>query len=370
MEEPDSGCDEPPDERIHPKLNFLPPGKKTTLTHGGLPEVISPYLLNLISKTGGKDGPLGRQFIAQPQKEKKYFKGGIRDPLAEDKYEVAPGLVYKYRGRINQKGEVVSYGRVLWIITRFCASYCRFCTRGREVGVILEGKPYLTDQEIGQVFSYLKKSKEINEIILSGGDPLIAPQDYLTKIINGLVKFQKARKIDIVRLGTRVPVTNPALIQPWHYQLLGKIRNLYLMVHINHPAELTPQTIAVLDNFRKKAGALVLSQTVLLKGVNDSPKILYELFYRMIKEGIRPYYLYQNDPVYWAKHFTVPIKRAIEIWQQLRPRLSGLAATARFVIDTPFGFGKIPVPEGDAWQVDYSHFFDFKKQKHKTEESF
>jgi len=139
------------------------------------------------------------------------------------------------------------------------------------------------------------------------------------------------------------------------------------MVHINHPAELTSESLAVLNNFRRKAGAIVSGQTVLLKGVNDSVKTLSELFWKMTVEGIRPYYLYQNDPVYWAKHFTVPVKKAINIWQQLRPQLSGLAATARFVIDTPYGFGKIPIPEGAAWKVDYSAFFDFRRRKHRLE---
>lgn len=331
--------EEPPDSR----------GQNVNLPHGGLPEIIFPYLQKLIQKTGGPKGPLGLQFIAQPKKERKYFKKGVLDPLIEDKYEVAPGLVYKYRGR------------VLWTITRFCASYCRFCTRGRQIGT---REPYLTNKEISQVFAFLKKRKEINEVILSGGDPLVAPRKYLTRIINGLVKFQKDGNIDIIRLGTRLPIVNPLLVQPWHYQLLAKIKNPYLMVHINHPVELAAEVIEVLNNFRKKSGALILSQTVLLKGVNDSLSTLSELFNKMVKEGIRPYYIYQNDPVYWAKHFTVPIKKAIKLWQQLRPRLSGLAATARFVIDTPFGFGKIPIPEGNAWKVDYSYFFDFKKKKH------
>lgn len=338
MDESGSG-EEPPGNR----------GKKVMLPHGGLPELTSPYLSKLIAKTGGENGPIGLQFIAQPEKERKYFKKGVTDPLTEDKYEVASGLVYKYRGR------------ALWTISLVCASYCRFCTRGREVGAL---KPHLREKEISQVLAFLKKRKEIKEVIVSGGDPLVAPRKYLTKIINGLIKLQKDGNIEIIRIGTRLPIVNPPLVQPWHYRLLAKIKNSYLVVHINHPAELTPEAIEVLNNFRRKSGALVLSQTVLLKGVNDSVKTLSELFNKMVKEGIRPYYIYQNDPVYWAKHFTVPIKRAIRLWQQLRPRLSGLAATARFVIDAPFGFGKIPIPEGGAWRVDYSCFFDFKKKKH------
>ena len=190
------------------------------------------------------------------------------------------------------------------------------------------------------------------------------PQAYLTSIVSGLVKLQKESHLRIVRFGTRLPVHNPLALQEWHYSLLAQVNNPYLMVHINHPAELSEQNLQVLTNFRKKANATVLSQTVLLKDMNDNTEILYQLFVKMAEEGIQPYYVFQNDPVFWARHFTVPIKKAIRIWQRLRPRLSGLAACARLVIDTSFGAGKIPIPEGEAWEVDYSHFFDFNKQKH------
>lgn len=144
---------------------------------------------------------------------------------------------------------------------------------------------------------------------------------------------------------------------------MSKIENPYLLVHINHPAELTAKMLNIIYKFRKIALASVLSQSVLLGGVNDSVDVLYKLFITMTKNGIHPYYLYQNDPVYWAKHFTVPINKAIKIWEELRPKLSGIAATARFVIDAPFGYGKIPIPEGKAWKVDYSSYYDFKGKK-------
>lgn len=346
--------------------NLTPRGTKTMLPHGGLPEVISPYMLKLIEKTGGTQGPLGKQFISQPQEEKKFAFSGTKDPLIEEEFEAAPGLIYKYKGRLNSKGEIVTYGRTLWVVTRFCATYCRFCTRGREVGLpsSQEKSPFLSDKEIEKVFKFLSRKKEINEVIVSGGDPLMAPRLYLEKIILGLVKLQKKGDLTVIRIGTRAPITNPAAIKPWHYQLLAKIKNPYLMVHINHPAELTKESLTALNNFRHLSLATVMSQSVLLKDVNDSPEVLYRLFVRLTEEGIRPYYLYQNDPVYWAHHLTVPIKKAIKIWQKLRPTLSGISATARFVIDTPFGFGKIPIPEGNAWKVDYNYFFDFKKKKH------
>lgn len=362
-----TNLDEPP--------NILPRGSKAMLPHGGLPEVISPYLQKLINTTGGINGPIGMQFVAQPTKEKLWFQKAALDPLNEDEHEVAPGLVYKYRGKFDRNGQVIYYGRVLWTIIRTCGSYCRFCTRGREVGrssnysvkskAVLACKSRLDDSDIEKTIKYIRSHPEINEVILSGGDPLTSPQLYLTKIIKGLVKLQKKGQLHIIRLGTRLPVANPLIIQKWHYQILAKINNPYLMVHINHPSELSLETLKVLNQFRKESGAMVFSQTVLLKGVNDNVQTLHDLFIKMVKEGIRPYYVYQNDPVYWAKHFTVPIKKAIILWSKLRPRLSGLAATARFVIDVPGGYGKIPIPEGNAWEYDDSHFFDFKGDKKK-----
>jgi lysine 2,3-aminomutase len=348
-------------------------GLSAMLPHGGLPEAVSPYLVELIKRTGGINGPLGKQFIAQPEKEGRYSKIGM-DPLNEDHHEIAPGVVYKYRGKLDRNGNVAHFGRVLWTVTRLCATYCRFCTRGREIGLpphvksrskaTIANKFFLSDEELETVFKFLESHKEINEVILSGGDPLTAPQPYLTKIITRLAELQQKGALDIVRVGTRLPVHNPLAIQDWHYELLGKLKNPYLMIHVNHPFELTEETLHVLSSFRKISLASVLSQTVLLRDVNDSVETLNMLFVKLAREGIRPYYVFQNDPVYWAKHFTVPFKRAIKLWGRLRAKLSGVAATARFVIDVPYGYGKVPVPEGAAWNVDYSHFYDFKKKMH------
>jgi len=227
----------------------------------------------------------------------------------------------------------------------------------------LANKAYLNDEDLDKVEAYLDAHPEINEIIMSGGDPLTTPQPYLTKILDRLVKRQQDGKLDIVRIGSRFPIHNPIGLKDWHYQQVARLKNPYLMVHINHPAELTPQTLEVLFRFRKESLATIMSQSVLLKGVNDSPETLYQLFTKLAKEGVRPYYVFQNDDVCWAKHFTVPITEAIEIWKTLRPKLSGVAATARFVIDVPKGYGKIAVPEGDAWDVNYATGFnDFKRQ--------
>ena len=341
-----------------------------------LPELVSPYLKELIAKTGGNDGPIGRQFIAH-DKHHEGLGADEKDPLLEDEHEVAPGLVYKYEGKLNSDGSVKTFGRALFTITRFCASYCRFCTRGREVGLppaknrsegpTLMQRPFLTPSDIDKTIDFIKKHKEINEIIISGGDPLTAPRDYLTSIIEKLSALQKNGDLSIIRIGSRLPIANPRMIQPWHYELLAKLKNPYLMVHINHADEVTDEAVSVLTNFRKVALASVLSQTVFLAGVNDDEDTLYKLFYKLTEAGIRPYYVFQCDPVPWAKDFIVPPKKAIAIWKKLRPRLSGIAGTARLVIDVPGGYGKIPVPEGDAWDLDYSAYRDFKGKKFSWE---
>lgn len=357
-------------------ITLRPRGTKAMLPHGGLPEIFPPYLSDLIMRTGGPNGPIGRQFVARPRLEARYYKMGEKDPLNEDHHEVAPGLVYKYESNAKSKNKkpFAHYGRGLWTITRHCAAYCRFCTRGREVGIpsgreggsaaALAHTPHLLMDQIEETLRFIEKEPGLNEIILSGGDPMTVNPKILHYVLGRLGELQRLGKLSIVRIGTRVPVHNPLLFRDEHFAAVALLRNPRLMIHLNHPLELTRQTRDVLARFRKECGAIVMTQSVLLKGVNDNVETLYELFTLAAEEGIVPYYLFQNDPVYWGKHFTVPIKRAITMWQQLRPRLSGVAATARFVIDVPGGYGKVPIPEGNAWNVDYDKGYrDFKGKK-------
>lgn len=350
-----------------------PRGTRVMLDHGGLPEVIPPYLRRLIAQTGGPDGPIGRQFVAQPDLENRYTADGQTDPLLEDHHEVAPGLVYKYRA--GREGDWQYSGRALFTITRNCAAYCRFCTRGREVGIpgniqsplpgALSTTPHLSIDQIDKSLAFISQEEGLNEVIVSGGDPLTIKPDILDYVLEKLGGLQRDSRLDIVRIGTRLPIHNPISLKDHHYRAVKKLVNPRLMVHINHELELTPEAIEVLNRFRAETQAIIMSQTVFLRGVNDNPQTLYRLFSKVASQGYTPYYLFQNDPVYWAKHFTVPIDEAIAIWQQLRPRLSGVAATARFAIDVPNGYGKIPLPEGDAWDIDYSKGYrDFKGVPH------
>jgi len=369
------------DTKIQDDTNapIKPRGTSVMLPHGGLPELFSPYLAGLIAKTGGPNGPIGLQFVSRPDEERKYFKQGLKDPLMEDEHEVAPGLVYKYKANLIDGGkEIPYYGRALWTITRHCAAYCRFCTRGREVGMLaghigesratLAKVTHLPKEKIDETLRFIEQTDNLIEIILSGGDPLTLPPDILAYVMGKLGDLQKKGKLKIVRIGTRVPVHNPFILRDVHFQAVSQLTIPRVMVHINHPEELTSQTREVLRRFRTECAGVVMSQTVLLAGVNDSVATLYRLFMTLTEIGVVPYYVFQNDDVYWAKHFTVPIRRAISLWQKLRPRLSGVAATARFVIDVPGGYGKVTVPEGDSWEIDYDKGFrDFLGVQYKLD---
>ena len=344
-----------------------PRGAAVSLFKGSLPEVISPYMQRLIAATGGEHGPIGLQFVADRTTEQATFTNTAADPQDEHRYEVAPGLIYKYRGICAADGGVEQYGRVLWTISRFCATYCRFCFRGRMVGMpvdkqhssteTLAAQAYLTDEQLEETFAYIESHPEINEVILSGGDPLIAPQPYLRKILSRLAALQKAGSLDFIRIHTRAPITNPLVVQPYLYSELKNILRPHIVLHINHPAELTPEVRAVVTEFLA-AGAMLFSQTVLLKGVNDSKPVLLELFTECARLGIRPYYMHFTDPVPWAARFTVPFAEARTLWQSLRPALSGIVATVRFVVDTPHGVGKVAVPDS-LWNEELTNFRDF-----------
>lgn len=324
-----------------------PRGNEVALPNGALPEVIPPYLMNHINMEG-IDGPLHRQFIAQPELENR-LSGNTSDPLDEDKHRVpsAPWVINKYGNR------------VLFELTNACAAYCRFCTRGREVGI--PGNHCLTIGQVDQGISYVKNTPGIREIIFSGGDSLTAKPDVLKYVLGQAGQMQKDGLLDFVRIGTRLPIHNPLAIKERHYEAVAQVTDPRLMIHINHPDELTPEAIDVIRQFRKKSGAIPMSQSVLLRGVNDNVDTLEHLFIKIAKAGIFPYYLFQNDPVPWADHHTVPFDEAVEIWKQVRSRLSGIVATGKFVIDVPNGYGKVPVPEGDVWEVNYgAGLKDFK----------
>jgi lysine 2,3-aminomutase len=307
---------------------------------GGLKFSVSNHLKKLAQNSPA----VHREFY--PSKEEYLCTvNSYEDPLVEDKHLATKGLVYKYSGR------------VLILLTMSCAAYCRFCTRRRRVSDIDGG--LVTRSDIGRMEQFLRAHEEINEVIFSGGDPLTVPD----LLVYSLKKFSRLKSIKILRIHTRVPVSNPLLLNDKLLKTIKKLsRNfpVYVSVHFEHPDELTPETIEAVGKLRR-AGAILLSQSVFLKGVNDDYQTLFTLFTRLSELGIRPYYLFRCDPVRGAEHFIVEFKKEIEIMTKLRATLSGIACPL-YVIDTPNGAGKIPVPL-NFWEFNPRFFRDYHGKK-------
>jgi len=302
---------------------------------GGLVFSVSHHLQKLAKKS-----PAVRREFYPSEEEYKFSPASFRDPLLEDEYTKARGLVHKYANR------------VLILLTMSCAAYCRFCTRRRRVSNLVGG--LVTRSDVRNMVKYVSSRQEVNEIIFSGGDPLTTPE----LLIFALNQFKKLKQVKIIRIHTRIPVSNPNLLTTNFLTAIRAIEQpVYVSLHFEHPDELTQETIKAVNSLRK-SGAILLSQSVFLKGVNDSYETLYSLFTLLSSLGIRPYYLYRCDPVRGAEHFIVPFAKEVEIMTQLRRNLSGIACPL-YVIDTPSGSGKIPVPL-DFWTFDETRFRDFE----------
>ena len=304
---------------------------------------LSPHLEKLTKTCTA----ISRQFILSSKEENFDEECSFSDPLLEEDYTATRGLVHKYGNR------------ALLLLTMNCAAYCRFCTRRRKVSDIEKG--LLTDKDINNITVYIKKHPQIKEIIISGGDPLTVPIT-LKKVLRKLTKLPQ---IKIFRIGTRTHAVAPALINEKLLKILRLIKNrpLYMMVHFEHPSEITPKTVAAIKKLRS-VSTMLLSQSIFLKGVNDSFEVLFDLFSRLIEIGVKPYYIYHCDPVKGAEHFIADIKKEAAIMTRLRKKLSGLAFPT-YVIDAPNGAGKIPVPL-NFWNCDFTKYSDFDDRKLKT----
>lgn len=214
-------------------------------------------------------------------------------------------------------------------------------------------KGQTTKKDVNNMAFYLEKHPEISEAIFSGGDPLTAPE----MLIYALKRIGALAQIKIVRVHTRVPISEPRLMTEKMFQELEKVKQtLYVSLHFEHPDEITPPTVKIIKRLRS-IGAILLCQSVFLRGVNDDYEIFYDLFKRLTELGVRPYYIYRCDPVKGAEHFIVPMEKELAIMTKLRQNLSGIAYPT-YLIDTPTGSGKIPVPLL-FWDFEKDHFTDF-----------
>ncbi|MCC7013182.1 MAG: KamA family radical SAM protein [Planctomycetes bacterium] len=289
---------------------------------------ITPYYLSLIDADDPAD-PILRQVV--PLADEFYFRAvGEEDPLGEEKYSPVPGITHRYPDR------------VLMVISNNCAIYCRYCTRKR---TMYEGAT--PDVEIDAMVDYIARTPQVRDVVVSGGDPLNYSNQKLESI---LAKLRAIPHLEIIRIGSRVPVALPQRIDDELVAMLQRYHPLWINVHFNHPRELTPDAARACDKLLR-AGIPLNNQAVLLKGVNDSVETIKSLCHGLMKMRVRPYYLYQCDPVRGAEHFRTPIAKGIEIIEGLRGHTSGLCVPT-YVVDAPGGGGKIPV------QPDYLLRYD------------
>ncbi|MCD6582108.1 MAG: KamA family radical SAM protein [Desulfuromusa sp.] len=281
------------------------------------PMRITPYYLRLIEQVGD---PIWKQCVPDLRE---LAEDGLADPLAEEDHSPVPAVIHRYPDR------------VIFYVSGSCASYCRFCTRKRKVGC---AESALSFRELREGIDYIAANSQIRDVIFSGGDPLLLPDPVLQDL---LARIYAIPHVEIIRIGTRVPVTLPERITDRLCAMLKKFQPLYLNTHFNHPHELTKQAAEACARL-VDAGIVLGNQTVLLRGVNDQPDIISKLFRGLLKMRVRPYYLHQMDLTRGTGHFRTPVKTGMEIMQSLRGPVSGLASP-HYVIDLPGGKGKVPL---------------------------
>ena len=287
-----------------------------------LPVGITPYYASLMSLTDSFE-PIRRTMIPVSN-EFNQTLDEADDPLAEDFHMAVPGLVHRYPDR------------VLFLVTNFCATYCRYCTRARMVGQT--GEYHFNEKQYIQALDYISEHTEIRDVLLSGGDPLTMSDDKLDWI---LTRLRKIKHVEFLRIGTKVPAVLPQRITPNLCKILKKHHPLWMSVHFMHPIELTSEVGQACERLAN-AGIPLGSQTVLTKDVNDDVETMRLLFHGLLKIRVRPYYLYQCDPISGSSHFRTPVEKGLEIIAGLRGFTTGYSVP-NFVIDAPGGGGKIPL---------------------------
>jgi len=302
--------------QITPRFGIDPTPLDAVTEH--YPMRITPYYLSLIRAV---NDPIWRQAV--PDAAELRDSVCFVDPLDEENQSPVPNLVHRYPDR------------ALFLVCAECAMYCRFCTRKRKVGgesMVING------DTIAQGLDYIRRHGEIRDVILSGGDPLLLADEKLDEILTAL---RAIPHVEIIRIGSRIPVVLPQRITPGLIRVLRKHHPLYLNTHFNHPDEITATSAKACTRLAD-AGIPLGNQTVLLRGVNDDPTVMKRLMQKLLAIRVRPYYLYQADMVQGTDHFRTGIAEGLEIVRALRGHTSGLGVPA-YVIDAPGGGGKIPL---------------------------
>lgn len=291
-------------------------------TLDAFPMAITPYYLSLVDPIDYRSDPVFKQAFPDSRELVKSC-ADMHDPLAEDKDSPVPGITHRYPDR------------VLFHVSNTCAMYCRHCTRKRKVG---DADAVLSSSAAETGLNYIRQHTEVRDVLLSGGDPFMLPDE---KIIELMDKLTAIDHVEVIRIGTRTPVVLPFRITEELTQALSRYDNLWINTHFNHPKEITTEAKTAVRRL-VKAGIPVGNQSVLLNDVNDCPRVMKKLVQKLVKNRVRPYYLYQCDLSEGLEHFRTSVGKGIEIMESLRGHTSGLAIPT-YVIDAPGGGGKIPV---------------------------
>ncbi len=330
---------------------------------GRLALAVTPYFASLMDPSN-PNCPIRRQAIPRIE-ERHISKSDMVDPCGEDKDSPVPGLVHRYPDR------------VLLLVTDQCAVYCRYCTRRRLVGT---NERSITEGNFEEVLKYLKSHRKVRDVLLSGGDPLLLENERLEEILS---RIRALPHIELLRIGTRVPVTLPQRITTGLVRMLRKYHPLMMSIHFTHPKEITEAVRGACSDLAD-AGIPLGSQTVLLKGINDKPHIMRKLVQELLKIRVRPYYIYQCDLAMGTEHFRTSIATGIQIIEKLRGHTTGYAVPT-YVVDAPGGGGKIPVEpvylvsrgkgkvvlrnyEGKVFEYPEPNIIEFKRTKSVAEE--
>jgi len=307
------------------RIFTLSPDERAAVANhkGALPVGITPYYASLLSRDDATDGlrrthiPTGEEYIKS--------KGEADDPLGEDHDAAVPGLVHRYPDR------------VLFLATGTCSTYCRYCTRSRMVGD--PGGDYsFPKSQWDRAIAYIEAHPEIRDVLLSGGDPLTLADDTLDYLLG---RLRAIKHVEFLRIGTKVPTVLPMRITRQLTRMLRKHHPLWMSIHYTHPKELTPEVTEATARLAD-AGIPLGSQTVLLKGINDEVDTLKTLYHGLLMRRVKPYYLYQCDPITGSAHFRTSVEKGLEIMRGLRGHTTGYAVPT-YVIDAPGGGGKIPL---------------------------
>jgi len=287
-----------------------------------LPLSITPYYASLLHP----DDPTQslRRSVVPISRELAISPGESADPLHEEDDSPAPGLVHRYPDR------------VLFLVTNFCSTNCRYCTRSRIVGK--RSRCGLGMEQWEKAIAYIEQNPQIRDVLLSGGDPLTLPDTRLEWL---LTRLRSIPHVEVIRIGTKIPMVLPQRITKALVNMLKRFHPLWLSIHCTHPSELTEEAVAACSRLAN-AGIPLGSQTVLLAGINDEAAVMTKLMQGLMRARVKPYYLYQCDPIVGSAHFRTSVKKGLEIYEALRGHTSGYAVP-NYVIDAPGGGGKIPL---------------------------